>query len=160
MPGWGACARQLTADPDFAVKAETGREDDIARCLRCFKCLPRTLEDVIDDLSTLFGCTVNPEAFLFDKAILDSKPAASRKVVVVGGGVAGMEAAVVAADRGHNVTLYDKTNTLGGLLKFSDSDEYKGDVKEFKDLMIRRVGKRKIIVILGKELTPEELGAM
>jgi len=155
-----ALGRQLTADPDFAVKAETGREDDIARCLRCFKCLPGALEDVIDDLSTLFGCTVNPEAFLFDKAILDSKPAASRKVVVVGGGVAGMEAAVVAADRGHNVTLYDKTNTLGGLLKFSDSDEYKGDLKEFKDLMIRRVGKRKINLILDKELTPEELRAM
>jgi len=81
-------------------------------------------------------------------------------VVVVGGGVAGMEAAVVAADRGHNVTLYDKTESLGGLLKFSDSDEYKGDLKEFKDLMIRRVAKRKINVILGKELTPEELGAM
>ncbi len=155
-----ALGRQLTADPDFAVKAETGQEDDIARCLRCFKCLPGALEDVMDDLSTLFGCTVNPEAFLFDKAILESKPAASRNVVIVGGGVAGMEAAVVAADRGHHVTLYDKTNTLGGLLKFSDSDEYKGDLKEFKDLMIRRVGKRKINVVLGKELTPEELGAM
>ena len=63
-----ALGRQLTADPDFAVKAETGNEDDIARCMRCFKCLPGTLEEVMDDLSTLFGCSVNPEAFFFDKA--------------------------------------------------------------------------------------------
>ena len=154
-----ALGRQLTADFDFAAKAEAGQEDDIAHCLRCYKCFPGTLEDVMDDLSTLFGCTVNPEAFFFDKNILDSKPAASRKVLVVGGGIAGMEAAVVAADRGHEVTLYEKTNSLGGLLKFSDSDEYKGDLKDFKDLMIRRVGKRNINVLMGKEITPGEVAA-
>jgi 2,4-dienoyl-CoA reductase-like NADH-dependent reductase (Old Yellow Enzyme family)/NADPH-dependent 2,4-dienoyl-CoA reductase/sulfur reductase-like enzyme len=152
-----AMGRQLTADPEFAIKAETGREDDITRCLRCFKCLPGTLEDVMDDLSSLFGCTVNPEAFLFDRKILDSKPAGSRKVLVVGGGVAGMEAAIVAADRGHDVTLYEKDKALGGLLKFSDSDEYKGDLKEFKDLMIRRVNKRKVRVITGTEIAPGDV---
>ena len=155
-----ALGRELTADPDFAIKAETGREDDIVHCLRCFKCLPGQLEEVMDDLSSLFGCTVNPEAFLFDKTILESKPAASRNVLVIGGGVAGMEAAVVAADRGHKVTLYEKTDTLGGLLKFSDSDLYKGDLRDFKDLMIRRVDKRNINVIKGRELKPEELRGM
>jgi len=154
-----ALGRQLTADFDFAMKAETGREDDIARCTRCFKCLPGALEDVMDDLSTLFGCSVNPEAFYFDKKVLDSKPAASRKVLVVGGGCAGLEAAVVAADRSHDVTLYEKENYLGGLLKFSDSDAYKGDLKEFKELLIRRLGKRKINVVMGSELTPEDLAA-
>jgi 2,4-dienoyl-CoA reductase-like NADH-dependent reductase (Old Yellow Enzyme family)/thioredoxin reductase len=155
-----ALGRQLTADPDFAIKAETGREDDIVHCLRCFKCLPGQLEEVMDDLSSLFGCTVNPEAFLFDRTILESKPAALRHVLVIGGGVAGMEAAVVAADRGHKVTLCEKTGTLGGLLKFADADEYKGDLKDFKDLMVRRVSKRNINVIKGKEVTPEELAAM
>lgn len=155
-----ALGRQLTADPDFAVKAETGREDDIARCLRCYKCFPGTLEDVMDDLSTLFGCTVNPEAFFFDTKVLESKPAESRNVLVVGGGVAGMEAAVVAADRGHKVTLFEREKSLGGLLKFADSDDYKGDLKEFKDLMIRRVAKRNIHVNTGKELSPENLAAL
>jgi 2,4-dienoyl-CoA reductase-like NADH-dependent reductase (Old Yellow Enzyme family)/NADPH-dependent 2,4-dienoyl-CoA reductase/sulfur reductase-like enzyme len=156
-----ALGRQLTADPDFAVKAETGREDDIVRCLRCFKCLPGQLEEVMDDLSKLFGCTVNPEAYLFDRKILDSKPAASRNVVIIGGGIAGMEAAVVAADRGHKVTIYEKNNYLGGLLRFTDWDSYKGDLREFKDLMVRRVGKRaNIKVMMNKEVTPAELAAM
>ena len=70
-----AMGRQLTADPDFAVKAENGNEDDIVRCTRCFKCLPGQLEEVMDDLSKLFGCSVNPTAFLFDRKMLDSKPA-------------------------------------------------------------------------------------
>lgn len=72
-----ALARQLTADPAFAVKAEAGNEDDIARCLRCYKCFPGTLEGVMNDLSTLFGCSVNPEAFFYDKTVLESKPAGS-----------------------------------------------------------------------------------
>jgi len=156
-----ALGRQLTADPDFAVKAESGREDDIARCTRCFKCLPGQLEEVMDDLSKLFGCSVNPTAFLFDRKILDSKPAASRNVAVIGGGIAGMEAAVVAADRGHKVTLYEKDSKLGGLLWFADVDDHKGDLKEFKDLLIRRVGKRaNIKVVTNKEVTPAELAAM
>lgn len=154
-----ALARQLTADPAFANKAESGNEDDIARCLRCYKCFPGTLEDVMDDLATLFGCTVNPEAFFFDKTVLESKPEASRKVLVVGGGVGGMEAAIVAADRGHRVTLVEKTDSLGGLLWFADKDDYKEDLKAFKNLLVRRVKKRNIDVIMNKEFTSVDVSA-
>lgn len=154
-----ALARQLTADPAFADKAQSGNEDDIARCLRCYKCFPGTLEDVMDDLASLFGCTVNPEAFFFDKAVLDSKPESPRKVLVVGGGVAGMEAAIVAADRGHQVTLIEKTDSLGGLLWFADKDDYKTDLKAFKELLIRRVKNRHIDVIMNEEFTPADAAA-
>lgn len=154
-----ALARQLTADPAFAKKAEAGNEDDIARCLRCYKCFPGTLEDVMDDLASLFGCTVNPEAFFFDKAVLDSKPKASRKVLVVGGGIGGMEAAIVAADRGHQVSLIEKTDSLGGLLWFADKDDHKEDLKAFKDLLIRRVNSRNIDVVLNTEFTPGDVAA-
>ena len=156
-----ALGRELTADPDFANKAEHGQEDDIVHCLRCFKCLPGQLEEVMDDLSKLFGCTVNPEAFPMDPAIRATKPEASRKVAIIGGGVAGMEAAIVAADRGHQVTIYEKNSYLGGLLRFTDWDCYKGDLRDFKELMIRRVQKRSNIEVkLNKEVTPTELVAM
>jgi 2,4-dienoyl-CoA reductase-like NADH-dependent reductase (Old Yellow Enzyme family)/thioredoxin reductase len=154
-----ALARQLTADPDFANKAASGNEDDIAPCLRCYKCFPGPLEDNIDDLSSLFGCSVNPEAFYFDRSVLDSKPGGQRKVLVIGGGIAGMEAAVVAADRGHNVTLVEKTDSLGGLLKFADTDAYKKDLGAFKDVLAGRVKKRRINVLLRKEFSPEDAGS-
>jgi len=154
-----AMARQLTADPDFANKAASGNENDIAPCLRCYKCFPGPLEDNIDDLSSLFGCSVNPEAFYFDRTVLNGKPGAKRNVLVIGGGIAGMEAAVVAADRGHKVTLIEKTDSLGGILKFADTDAYKKDLGAFKDLMVRRVMKRGINVMLGKEVTPEDIGS-
>jgi 2,4-dienoyl-CoA reductase-like NADH-dependent reductase (Old Yellow Enzyme family)/thioredoxin reductase len=152
-----ALGRQLTADPDFANKAESGNEDDIAPCIRCYKCFPGPLEGVIDDLSTLFGCAVNPEAFYFDETVLKSTPQGSRTVLVLGGGIAGMEAAVVAADRGHRVTLVEKSDSLGGLLKFADTDAYKGDLGSFKDLLVRRVMKRDIKVVLAREFTADDV---
>ena len=67
-----ALGRQATADPAFANKAASGNEDDIAPCIRCYKCFPGPLEGVIEDLGTLFGCSVNPEAFYFDESVLGS----------------------------------------------------------------------------------------
>jgi NADPH-dependent 2,4-dienoyl-CoA reductase/sulfur reductase-like enzyme len=152
-----ALGRQLTADPEFANKAESGREDDISPCIRCYKCFPGPLEGVIQDLSTLFGCAVNPEAFYFDQNVLAGKVQASRNVLVVGGGVAGMEAAIIAADRGHRVTLVEKSETLGGLVKFADADTYKDDLSKFKDVLVQRVKKRNIKVLLGRRFTAADL---
>jgi 2,4-dienoyl-CoA reductase-like NADH-dependent reductase (Old Yellow Enzyme family)/thioredoxin reductase len=151
-----ALARQLTADPAFANKAESGNEDDIAPCIRCYKCFPGPLEDNLDDLGSLFGCAVNPEAFYFDQEVLSSKPKGSRNVLVVGGGAAGMEAAIIAYDRGHRVTLVEKSDSLGGLLNFADKDAYKSDLGAFRDLLVRRIKKRNIKILLGKEFTPAD----
>ncbi|MBP2650367.1 MAG: NADH-flavin oxidoreductase, Old yellow enzyme family [Firmicutes bacterium] len=152
-----ALARQLTADSEFANKAEAGNAEDITPCLRCYKCFPGPLEDNIDDLASLFGCTVNPEAFYYDTNVLNSKPSGSRNVLVIGGGIAGMEAAIVAADRGHKVTLVEKSDSLGGLLKFTDTDAHKDDLRAFKDLLVRRVNKRDIKVVFGKEVTTVDI---
>ena len=154
-----ALARPLTADPEFAIKAASGREDDIAKCIRCYKCFPGPLEGVMDDLSKLFGCTVNPEAFYYDDTVLKSVTKGARKVLVIGGGVAGMQAAITAADRGHRVTLAEKTEKLGGLLEFADSDSYKGELGDFKELLIRRVKSRNIELRLNMTVTPADIAA-
>lgn len=154
-----ALGRQLTADPDFANKVTCGRTDDIAGCIRCFKCFPGPLEDELDDGPPPIGCSINPRAFFFDRDLLESKPAASRNVLVIGGGIGGMEAAVVAADRGHKVTLVERSERLGGLLHFADTDYYKHDLKAFMELMIRRVNQRNITVELNREIKAEDLAA-
>jgi thioredoxin reductase len=152
-----ALGRQTTADPDFANKAQTGNEEDITPCTRCFGCFLGPLEEVIDRLGALMFCTVNPKHNYPNRELLESTPKVSRNVLVIGGGVAGIEAAIVAADRGHKVTLVEKSHSLGGLLNFADNDFYKADLRAFKDLLIRRVHNRDINLMLGKELTPEEI---
>jgi 2,4-dienoyl-CoA reductase-like NADH-dependent reductase (Old Yellow Enzyme family)/NADPH-dependent 2,4-dienoyl-CoA reductase/sulfur reductase-like enzyme len=154
-----ALGRQATADPAFANKAATGQKNDIAPCVRCYKCFPGPLEGVIEDLGSLFGCSVNPEAFYFDESVLGSVPEAVRDVLVVGGGVGGMEAAIVACDRGHRVTLVEKSDTLGGLVRFADKDAYKGDLSRFKDVLIHRVRSRNISLVTEKEVNPDDVAA-
>ena len=156
-----AMGRQLTADPDFPNKVASGHADDITKCIRCFKCFPGPLEEQLDEgtMSSdhMPGCTVNPEAFIFDEQLFKNKPESSKKVLIIGGGVAGMEAAVVASDRGHQVILADKNDKLGGLLHFTDTDYYKTDLREFMDLMIKRVEDRPIEVKLNCEIKPEDI---
>ncbi|MDF2514052.1 MAG: NADH-flavin oxidoreductase, Old yellow enzyme family [Herbinix sp.] len=155
-----ALGRQVTADPDFAKKALEGKESDINPCLRCFKCFPGPLEGVeISEMPNIFGCTVNPTEFFYDLDFLNKQPEGSRNVLVVGGGVAGMQAAITAYDRGHKVTLIEKEDKLGGLLFFTDHDYYKTDLRDFKDLLIRRVTERNINVVYNKVFSPEDIAA-
>jgi len=84
-------------------------------------------------------------------------PTDTKNVAVVGGGPAGMEAALIAARRGHRVTLYEKTNALGGLLKLADYPSFKWPQKEFKDYLVRQIAKSNVKVCLNTEATPEML---
>jgi 2,4-dienoyl-CoA reductase-like NADH-dependent reductase (Old Yellow Enzyme family)/thioredoxin reductase len=154
-----ALGRPLSADPQFAKKTKAGKEADITPCIRCFKCLSGELEEIIDNAAAVFGCTVNPEYAYFDHKILDSKPKGSKNVLVIGGGPGGMEAAIVASDRGHKVTLVEKTDALGGLLKFTDKDSCKTDLKVFKNVLTRRVKERKIKLLMDKELTSADVAS-
>lgn len=162
--------RQMLADPEFTKKCMEGNEDQIRRCLRCYKCFPGSPEEGYDDLpfsseelALYVGhCTINPLAHLpFDPESLPA-PEKAKKVLIIGGGAAGMQAAITSFDRGHNVTLVEKEGTLGGLLHFTDVDIDKPDLKNFKDLLIREVERREIRVLLNTEATPEfvkEFGA-
>jgi len=148
--------RQMIADPEFPRKAQTGRENEIRRCIRCFKCFPGSqaagYEGPDSDQSLLMkvgSCSINPTANLPTPADEMPMPAGSRKVLVVGGGIAGMQAAITATDRGHEVTLMDRGPRLGGLLGFTDMDVDKLDLRVFKDLLVSEVRKRPIRLVLG-----------
>ncbi len=152
--------RQSLADPDLANKAMRGEEDTIRRCLRCFKCFPGSPEEGYTDLpftsnelaKIVGACTINPLANLpFDHYELP-EATEHKRVLIIGGGPAGMEAAIRAADRGHKVILAEKESFLGGMLFFTDVDTDKPDLRNFKNLLIREVERRDIEVMLNTEV--------
>lgn len=142
-------ARAWWADPEYGKKAREGRGDDVIPCVQCQDChshkgLPITF------------CTVNPEMGIEHRiSRLIDAPEVSRKVAVIGGGPAGMKAAVTAVERGHKVTLYERTDSLGGQLKHTDYVSFKWGYKDFKDYLIRQVKKSGIEVLLNTRATPE-----
>jgi len=154
-------ARQMIADPEFPQKAQSGREAEIRRCLRCFVCMPGSPqagythpEGENPKNMDIGSCSINPKANL-PLALEDMpKPTGSRKVLIVGGGVAGMQAAITAAERGHKVTLAEKSGKLGGILNFTDVDVDKEDLRNFKNTLIYEVNLHNVAVKMNTEVTP------
>jgi len=103
-------------------------------------------------------CSVNP-TWGFEHKIerMIDPPTTKKKVAVVGGGPAGMEAALVASKRGHEVTLYEKSESLGGLLKTSNHPSFKWTLKAFKNYLISQIKKSNVRVYLNTEATNEIL---
>lgn len=114
-----AIGRAILADPEWANKARTGVDCEIRPCIGCENgCMGRVFTNMP------VTCAVNP--VLFNEAVDYIKPAVSKKkVVVIGGGVAGMEAARVAALRGHDVSLYEASDALGGAVRIAAVPDFK-----------------------------------
>lgn len=128
-----ALARPLLADPYYPLKAEEGRPEDIRPCIRCSNCFDRGIS--IGSVK----CTVNPT--LGREGEFRMTPASRlKRVAVVGGGPAGMEAARVAALRGHKVTLFER-NELGGMLIPASLPEFKADLRTFVKYLSTQVSK-------------------
>ena len=144
-----AMARGTIADAELVTKARTDREDEIIPCVKCFHCLDYRR-------APTFACSVNPtvgrEARL---PFLIPPVGVKKRVVIVGGGPAGMQAAVTARKRGHEVILLERDSKLGGKLNFSRQVPFKHDLCKFMDYLIHMVDKTGVDVRLNTEATVE-----
>lgn len=142
----GMC-RALIANRDLIHLAVEGRNEDVRPCIRCNGCYGNG--EFAPWNST---CAVNPVYGMEHKVDqMITPPTDKKKVAVIGGGPAGMEAALIAAERGHTVTLYEKTGRLGGAFNTFENVSFKWPHKDFKEYMVRQIGKSGVKVRLNAE---------
>ena len=145
--------RGLLADPDFVNKTIKGRVEDIRRCIGCVRCG----EQILVSKDPII-CTVNPavgkeKEFESKLKVVGKK----KKVLVIGGGPAGMEAATIADRRGHDVTLWERSDKPGGNLNLAVIPSGKGDMKNFLDYLNKELQESRVKVNLDKEATIESV---
>lgn len=145
-----AFGRAFIADAYWPKKVLEDREEDIVPCLRCLSCYHIATE------RRNVGCSVNPR-YTNESFIPKEVPKADKKkkVVIIGGGPAGITAAVTSAKRGHQVILFEKEKELGGQLKTIAKEYYKEDIKRFLTYLNAQAAKADIELCLGTEATKE-----
>ncbi|UWQ50231.1 NADPH-dependent 2,4-dienoyl-CoA reductase [Leisingera caerulea] len=144
-------ARPMLADADFVAKAEAGHADQIAPCIACNQaCLDHTFS------GKLTSCLVNPRACHETELVIEPA-AAAKTVAIVGAGPAGLSTAVTAAQRGHKVTLFDKSEEIGGQLNMAKQvpgkEEFWGLVDWYR-VMVADAG---VTLELGREVSADDL---
>lgn len=142
--------RQLLADPDTPIKAQCGREKEIRKCIRCFECF----SGQFTKLST--NCALNPEIG-FEREVKYASPVIKRKkrILIAGGGVGGMQAALTAHERGHEIILCERTGTLGGALRCEIKVPFKQNMQKYLDLQAELIKSSGIDLRMNTAITAE-----
>jgi 2,4-dienoyl-CoA reductase-like NADH-dependent reductase (Old Yellow Enzyme family)/thioredoxin reductase len=140
-------ARGLICDPDLPAKARSGRVDEVRKCLRCFTCFSNMIRH------GHIVCAVNPEIADESEQKFARLPARPKKVLIAGGGAAGMQAAFTCAGRGHQVILCEQSSRLGGVLRCEDKVPFKQHLREYLDQQAMFISREKIDVRLNTTVT-------
>ena len=140
-----AMAKALMADEEFVTKGKQGREEDIKPCMRCLYCLKR-----VNAETHLDGCAVNPTLGWEYRTPKPSLALKKKKVMIVGGGPAGMASAQYLTERGHDVVLYEKADKLGGRLAEASALSYKDGFRRYFEYTVRKTNECGAKVVLGK----------
>jgi 2,4-dienoyl-CoA reductase-like NADH-dependent reductase (Old Yellow Enzyme family)/thioredoxin reductase len=156
-----AVGRQMIADPDWPNKAKRGRSDEIIKCIRCETCISAGFIPHVPFSSGVLRCSVNP-AFgrEYENTRKEEKPEILKKVLVAGGGPSGMEAAITAARRGHDVILCEKSDHLAVNLDYAKRISFKQDIVTFlKSLSVNVQRTPNLELRLNTEVTEELIRA-
>ena len=142
-------ARALLADHELPRKVVENRDDDVVKCLRCFTCMAERAA------TATRRCTVNP---LIGRELEGSEIArapAAKRVLIAGGGPGGLQAAITAAKRGHDVTLCESTDSLGGILKSEQAIPFKMEMYELGQTLAKLARDAGVDIRLNTPVTPE-----
>ncbi len=147
-----ALGRTLIADPDWPLKAETGREKEIKRCIGCSECIKAR-----HDEGTGLRCGVNPNIGTLGESEIFSPTLRKKKVLILGAGPAGLEAAVTLKQRGHDVEIWERNAYIGGALYLATVPPGKEKLKWLIDYYKYMIDHLNISLRLGRVVTEEEI---
>jgi 2,4-dienoyl-CoA reductase-like NADH-dependent reductase (Old Yellow Enzyme family)/thioredoxin reductase len=142
-------ARGLVCDPDLPNKIRAGKPNEIRRCMRCLNCFAEGVAH--GDLV----CALNPEISREEEVYRALPAAEKQKVLVIGGGIAGMQAALTASANGHEVILCEKSGELGGGILCEKDVPFKARLHDYIILQREKIAKSNIDLRLNTELTPD-----